>query len=383
MNRFAKRSRILFTVIAAVSSAAASPGESSPESQQAGSTVEFRVTTVSYGGEYAEKNVGAIWVEDAQNNFVKTLELWAAKREKHLVNWRQASGGNTVDAITGATEKAHRTHTVTWNCTDVNGNTVSDGAYRLYVEFTEDNSSSSGNPPGKVTMVEFTKGPSDKTIIPPDEKFFINMQLVYTAGGAPPPSPASLSGTVKESGSNAPLAGATVRLKSGNQITSETTTGAAGTFSLTDIPPATYSLTVFKDGYTTHAEDLTLAPGQKITGKEIILEKVNSAASLSGTVVDADSRLPVQDVTIQLRTGNQVAYETRSDGAGGFSFAQVPAGSYTLLGFKSGYHTWSESITLASGDIVTGKQISLSPIVVTDTTPPAPPVGLKAELIGK
>jgi hypothetical protein len=107
-------------------------------------TLSVSASTSSTGGNYAPKNIVAIWVEDEQGNFVKTLLAYAQTRKTHLNTWEAsttAAGSpfNTVDAITGATKTSHATRTCTWDATDVNGNIVPDGTYRLRMELTDKN----------------------------------------------------------------------------------------------------------------------------------------------------------------------------------------------------------------------------------------------------
>jgi hypothetical protein len=146
------------------------------------SSLSIRLTTVTYNGQYAPRNVGAIWIEDSTGKFVKSVKVWAAARKQYLTNWQTSSAGNTVDAVTSATITTHQTHNVTWNCTDVNKAVVANGNYRVRFEFTEANAT------GKVTAVNFTKGTSSQTITPANETNFTNMQLVFTAGLTPAPT---------------------------------------------------------------------------------------------------------------------------------------------------------------------------------------------------
>jgi len=255
---------------------------------QTAGTVTFKVRTEPFGGKYSPKNIGAVWVENAQGQFVKTLTVWAKKRIAHLIKWQAASGGNTVDAVTSATVRSHQTHTATWNCTDVNGTVVPDGAYKIFVEFTEDNSSKAGKPPGKWTVLEFTKGGSSQTLTPADETYFKDMELVYTPEGAVP-----------------------------------------------------------------------------------------SPASLQGKVTDATSGSPIANATVQLKASTVIRYEIKSDGSGVYRFDTVDAGTYELVASRTGYATWTGTITLNAGDQVTGKDIALSP--ASDTSPPAPPKNVRVQ----
>lgn len=235
-------------------------------------TVEIEVTTVSFDGHYAPKNVGAIWVENAQGQFVKSVEVWAKKRAKHLTNWQAASGGNEVDAVTSATLRTHESHTANWDCTDLNGTVVPDGNYKVFIEFTEENSASSGKPPSKLTSIGFTKGSSDQTVNPPDEEFFKSMKLIYTAGsGGGGPAPGSLAGHVEDAVTHEAISGATVRLKIGNSIDYETTTNSAGDYAIADVQAADYLLACSCPGYNTVTSDLTVGDGQNLTGFDIAL----------------------------------------------------------------------------------------------------------------
>jgi hypothetical protein len=120
--------------------------------------LHFQFTTVTYHGKYSPKNIGAVWIETAQGQFVKSLNVWAAKRINNLIKWKAASGGNKVDAVTAATASNHGPHAADWDCTDVNHQPVPDGPYRLRLEFTEEDSAQLIWPPGPSTAIDFTKG---------------------------------------------------------------------------------------------------------------------------------------------------------------------------------------------------------------------------------
>lgn len=118
--------------------------------------VEISITTVAYGGRYSPRHVGAIWIEDLEGRYLKTLEAWAARREKHLAQWLTASGGDRTDAISGATFRNHLTHELRWNRIDESGVEHGPGEYVLRAEYTEDHSSASD--PGPQLELRFTMG---------------------------------------------------------------------------------------------------------------------------------------------------------------------------------------------------------------------------------
>jgi hypothetical protein len=133
--------------------------------------LSFSVLTKSLGGRYAPRNIGAIWIEDASGNWVKTLAVWAFIRERYLTRFRTASGGNRVDAVTGATLSQHTAHSVRWDLSDANGAPVPDGEYRLVVETTDRDAT------GDSTEVAFTKGTLPVVLMPPDVTHYVNMTL--------------------------------------------------------------------------------------------------------------------------------------------------------------------------------------------------------------
>jgi len=140
--------------------------------------VTFQVTTVSDGGTYSPRHVFAIWIKDAQGNFVISRKVMANNRKQHLVKWVANSGNNVVDAITGSTINSHTSHTISWDCRNTLGQIVPDGTYQVWVEYTSRNSASNGIA-GPFTSVSFTKGELPQNITIPDENYFKNMSLVF------------------------------------------------------------------------------------------------------------------------------------------------------------------------------------------------------------
>ncbi len=136
-------------------------------------TVSFTVKTVTAGGNYAPKHVLAIWIEK-DGVFVKTRKAMANQRKQYLYTWRASSNYNVVDAITGSTINSHQTHTIEWDCSDLNGNIVPDGNYTLKIEFTDKHAQ------GPLFSIDFMKGTEAVVLTPPNQTNFINMSFSYT-----------------------------------------------------------------------------------------------------------------------------------------------------------------------------------------------------------
>jgi hypothetical protein len=147
-------------------------------SAQTDGTLTVSAMTSTAGGNYAPKNIVAIWIEDAQGNWVKTLLAYAQTRKTHLNTWEASTTAagtpfNTVDAITGATRSSHSTRTCTWNGTDVNGTLVSDGTYKVRLELTDKNNT------GNFSTFTFTKGPTAENQTPANVPSFSSITITW------------------------------------------------------------------------------------------------------------------------------------------------------------------------------------------------------------
>jgi hypothetical protein len=91
------------------------------------------------GGVYAPFNVVAVWLEDANGGYVKTIGRYSAVRTIHLVAWGESSG-NDMDAVSGATRLDHASALTFDTKLQANGSTLPEGTYTIRVEVADDNS---------------------------------------------------------------------------------------------------------------------------------------------------------------------------------------------------------------------------------------------------
>jgi hypothetical protein len=139
--------------------------------------VEWTFGTTTYAGQFAPHNIVAVWIEDDQGTFVRTLLMLSEIEKIHLVEWNLVSGGNTFDAVTGASPHDHgTTHAGVWNLQDAMEAIVADGDYVLRIEMTEDNSA--GPPPeGPLRTIPFTLGDGHFDIQPADGEIFHSVRV--------------------------------------------------------------------------------------------------------------------------------------------------------------------------------------------------------------
>lgn len=146
--------------------------------QTNGTLTVTATTSKTTNGNYSPKNILAIWIEDANGNFVKTLMAYASERKQYLVNWKfkttiASTSYNTTDAITGATLLSHGTRTATWNGKNRTAALVADGTYSVRMEVT-DNDGFAQN----LATFSFVKGTTSQTLTPSNTNGFsgINIQ---------------------------------------------------------------------------------------------------------------------------------------------------------------------------------------------------------------
>jgi hypothetical protein len=138
--------------------------------------VDFAVTTQTYYGHFRPTNCMAIWITDANDAYIKTLLIGAnippdPGFRNSLLTWVVESNWDSTDAVTSASYSGHATRSVTWDCTNISGNEVPNGNYKLVMEMTETNSHLDLTWGGPVLRVPFTKGVSDQTITPSEISF--------------------------------------------------------------------------------------------------------------------------------------------------------------------------------------------------------------------
>jgi len=146
---------------------------------QTNGTLSVSVSTSSAGGNYAPRNIVAIWIEDNSGKFVKTLLAYANNRITHLNTWQASTLAankeyNRTDAVTGATQSSHGTRTCSWNGTDYAGKLMVDGDYKVRMELTDKNLT------GNIASYMITKGPNALTLTPANIASFSSVSLKWT-----------------------------------------------------------------------------------------------------------------------------------------------------------------------------------------------------------
>lgn len=166
-----------------------------------------------------------------------------------------------------------------------------------------------------------------------------------------------ISGTVV--GPAGPLGGAVVTATSGTtsvQTLSVTTKQDLGKFTLRGlISPASYTVTVSLDGYTTITSTLSLAADQQLTNVRVALSK--AAGTLAGTVTTASDNKPAGGVSVTVTAGAQTVTTVTQSGAGAGKWAvdglPIP-GSYTITFSRSDLQSQTVAVAIDAAGSVSG-----------------------------
>lgn len=157
----------------------------------------------------------------------------------------------------------------------------------------------------------------------------------------------SVSGTVTDALSSAPVANATVTINSIGSIlfgsTGTDTTDSSGRYSITGLMAGSYFLQTSKTGYVNELfNNIPLkstpspfagAPIAVILGSDTQIDvALDPGGTISGTVRDGISMLPVQDVFVTaFNEKNDFVSSGQTDASGAYSITGLPQGKYFVL----------------------------------------------------
>ncbi len=177
---------------------------------------------------------------------------------------------------------------------------------------------------------------------------------LLAAFGARPISPAkvvasgsvaqtySLSGTVRDSATNNPVAGVVVTIAPGFTAT----TGADGVYRFSGLPPGEYTLTPAKDGgldssYTFQPPSRMVTLEADTEGQDFVARR-EVRSYLVNVVVRDRAGAAIPGVTV-LFTGTRAG---RFDTTGEMNVLNLPAGTYTFFARERGYQFLPASVTI-------------------------------------
>ena len=155
---------------------------------------------------------------------------------------------------------------------------------------------------------------------------------------------ATLDGSVFTSTAQA-VGQATILLVDGDGVTFSATTDASGAYSIGNLHPGTYSITVTADGFAPAQSTATLAAGSTLSAPNIVLA---TAAQVSVTVTSKTSSAVASAQVQLLQNGADVA-TGGTDSTGRVTISGLAAGTYQLVVNAGGFLGTTDTFTLTAG----------------------------------
>ncbi|MFA5858691.1 MAG: carboxypeptidase regulatory-like domain-containing protein [Elusimicrobiota bacterium] len=152
----------------------------------------------------------------------------------------------------------------------------------------------------------------------------------------------SVNGTVKDLITKSPISGVSVVVAPDNLTA---TTGTDGMYSIIGLEGGDYTVSVTVNGYNTESSTFT---GVVNTTSTVDFELVVSTyATLWGYLTDKNTGAPVYNAKCQLSGANNISVYSNIDGW--YGFGGLAAGGCYLVVTVAGYQTFSQIITLTTG----------------------------------
>jgi protocatechuate 3,4-dioxygenase beta subunit len=182
--------------------------------------------------------------------------------------------------------------------------------------------------------------------------------VVGAATRQPEARKGQLAGRVTD-GNGKPVGGAIIAL----QRQRRTTTDQEGNYTVAQLTPDSYRITVIKDGFTPEEKTIDVRSGIS-TRQDFVLRTAGGAVrqigrlptagvvlartgQIAGRVIDGKTGAPLASVTVSI--GNQ---RTATGANGSYSFTNVAPGTYHITARKSGFTEGQKSVTIRGADTV-------------------------------
>ena len=190
--------------------------------------------------------------------------------------------------------------------------------------------------PGNYTVTASAAGyqtSSETTTVLPGETTPLNFELTLLPG--------TITGTVTNSLTGEPIAGANVTANGYSA-----TTNSSGAYVIPDVPLGNYTVTASAAKYVNQSKTATVTAGTTTT---LDFELTPLNGTISGIVTDSSTGDPISEATV---TANGMSATTNSSGA--YTISDVPAGNYTVTVSANGYEDSSQtSVTVVAGETTT------------------------------
>lgn len=190
----------------------------------------------------------------------------------------------------------------------------------------------------------------------------------YTISGTASSTPVwSLSGTVRDANSGAPLSGATALVTDGPNAGRSTISDASGGYQLTDLQQSGFTIRFTRSGYNAAAHGVTLTRSIQLDVGLRRAAPIVPSWRLSGRVRDATSGAALGNVAVLVNDGPNANRSTTTDATGHYTLANLQQSGFTVRFTRTGYNPVSRGVTLTRD---TQLDVALTPTPSPDVVQP-------------
>jgi YD repeat-containing protein len=166
----------------------------------------------------------------------------------------------------------------------------------------------------------------------------------------------TLAGTITRAAGGTPIAGATVQAVLTGIVKGSATTGANGTYSISNLDPATnWDVRVTASGFSSELRQSISISSSSSTTLDVAMY---APGSVSGKVTQVDGITPLVGAAVTVYAGPNQKGSSSTNGTGDYTIGGLHPGGYTVQAANVGYRTSEDGATVAESATTT-KNFSL------------------------
>lgn len=179
--------------------------------------------------------------------------------------------------------------------------------------------------------------------------------------------PAVLSGRVYDATNNAALANVAIAIRESGALVTTVQSNAQGAYTASVLDSGTYSITAAASGYTSATITSQVVRGPTTALPIPMVPASTVPGAISGRIINASTNGAIPNATVELRAGINTAAGTivatvMSSATGAYSFANLPAGVYSVRAAATNFVTGIRTGIVVGGSTVPSQDVALSPV---------------------
>jgi YD repeat-containing protein len=212
---------------------------------------------------------------------------------------------------------------------------------------------------------------SPNRIVAPVPTGAVTCTVIVTIAGQPSNSmpftvgTGSITGVVTNASNGSAISGASIQALQANALIQTGSSGAGGSYTLSNLVAGNYDLLISAAGFGT-----TIVPGVAVTvGQPTAINvQLGSPGTIAGTITQSDGVTPVAGATVTIWSGTDSVAVATSGSAGAYSISSLSATTYSIQVSASGYNTVKESgVAVTAGNTSTANFSLASQTLITYT----------------